>query len=281
MGFNEAIEQSGWDPGRKEQASQLCDDLRETLRRPGDPAYEHRIYDNLDSDELIEDIGESGKPATRPQFLGELLDSGPPPVGEPLKTAAIAFCREHKQEGPEDSAARERTLGRVWDVPKLALQFKFGKSISLAESTAQVNDIVAHCDLDQQRELLADVLLAPKLMWSFYDATNEQQPFAGLSEGRAALVDRLGLGEYEQAGVELIRWSHTLPSVVEPHTPTAWDGGARRPYWFPGGRTRPLSADGRGTGQYGPEEGQPEVVHDPVTGAQLAAKIDFVADEAP
>lgn len=278
MGFQEAIEGSGWSDGQRDRAKQLCADLRDSLRWSGPSVYEHRIYENLDSDPLIPDTGDARTPATRPQFLGELLDSGPPATGEPLKDAAISFCRAHKQEGPEDNAARERTLGRVWDVPKLARQFRFGKSIGRAVSEARVREIVADCDLDDQRQLLAEVKLAPKLMWSFYDATNEEDPFASLSESRAPLVDRLGLGEYEGTDDELVQWSHRLPGTVGPHTPTAWDGGVRRPYWFPGGRTRPLSADSRGTGLYGPDDGQPEVVHDPVTGAALASKIDFVAD---
>jgi len=229
MGFQEAIEGSGWDDARRNRARQLCDDLRVSLRPDAPPVYERRIYDNLDTDPLIPDTGDAGTPATRPQFLGELLDSGPPATGGPLKDAAISFCRAHKQEGPEDKAARERTLGRVWDVPKLAVQFRFGKSISLAESKALVREMVADCDLDDQRELLAEAKLAPKLMWSFYDATDEENPFASLSESRAPLIDRLGLGEYEGTDSELIRWSHRLPAAVEPHTPTAWDGGVRWP----------------------------------------------------
>jgi hypothetical protein len=56
-------------------------------------------------------------------------------------------------------------------------------------------------------------------------------------------------------------------------TPTAWDGGVKRAYWRPGGRTHPLGTTGRFEG----DAGLPEAVHDAVTGNHLAVRISFVA----
>jgi len=282
MGFQEAIEGSGWDDARRNRARQLCDDLRDSLRPDAPPVYERRIYDNLDTDPLILDTGDAGTPATRPQFLGELLDQGPPACADPLFVAARDFCHGHKQEGPRNEVAEKRVLGKALSFGELLKLYQRGKTTAVGDASA-LGDIIATHSLAEQRDRLEDTALVnPRgIMWSFYDPADEDDPYASLEDDREEVVDRLGLGWHEGKSHRILKLAHRLPDGMRAFTPTAWDGGVRHPYWYPGGRTRPLSADGRGTGRFGDDDGLPEVVHAPLTGRQLAAPIEYVTDTTP
>jgi len=253
--------------------------MRESLRREWFKADPDRIYKNLDCDPLIPNTpAPSGKPVSRLELLDELLGSGPPPKPG-LHGALNRFCHAHKKEGPEDPEARDRALGRAWRFEKLNGQFVHDTELDWEEHGVSLEEIIRTYDLGQQRERLREVLLAGPctVMWSFYDGADPADPFHSFSGERAELVDRLGMGEDESPAHVVVKWGHRLPDGVKPFIPTAWDGGVNRPYWHPGGKTWPLSANNGGTGRFTDNDGLPEVVHDPITGSELAIPIRFVA----
>ncbi len=76
---------------------------------------------------------------------------------------------------------------------------------------------------------------------------------------------RLGLGHIDLTREVLLVLGHRLPGGITPHTPTTFDAETSE-YYRPGGSTKPLS---------GPDaDGMPEVVHDPITGDQLALAVE-------
>ncbi|MBM4039887.1 MAG: hypothetical protein FJ290_15390 [Planctomycetes bacterium] len=276
MGFREAIEQSGWDTARQQDAGRLCAGLRQALRRT-DYTPDDQIYKNLDCDALIPDAHRPRHPTSRLALLDELLAKRP---GSPddLKKAASDFCHDHKREGPEDKLAPAHVLGRIWSANDLLdlLLSQMGE-IGHTATNEHLRKIIERASLGDQQEALADLWLGKELrpMWSFYDPESPGNPLTRLSGTRATTIDRLGLGEYhyERPTEELVQWGHRLPDGKKAMTPTAWDGGVKCPYWRPGGRTHPLGA----TGRFGDGDGLPEVVHAAVTGGALAVRISFVA----
>jgi len=278
MGFREAIDASGWDAKRRQAADDLLDEMRGVLSwgPPGGP-YASRIFHNLDADEAVPDVPEADSPVSRLELLDDLLSSGPP-HGDALKLHLKGFCRHHKKEGPPDPLAKDRVVGRVWQLDALARHSGDDSAASFG-GKALVRETIETADLEAQRKFFTNRLLAQHVMWSNYHEADAEHPFCELGESRAEHVDRLGLGQHEGTSDELVRGSYRLPDSVEPKTPTAWDGGVRVPYWYPGGRTRPLSCDGGGTGGFNNRTyGLPEVVHDAITGATLAEAMKFLAD---
>ena len=120
MGFREAIDASGWDAKRRQAADDLLDEMRGVLSwgPPGGP-YASRIFHNLDADEAVPDVPEADSPVSRLELLDDLLSSGPP-HGDALKLHLKGFCRHHKKEGPPDPLAKDRVVGRVWQLDALA-----------------------------------------------------------------------------------------------------------------------------------------------------------------
>ncbi|MBM4034952.1 MAG: hypothetical protein FJ291_24680 [Planctomycetes bacterium] len=273
MGFLDAMNGSG------EDDDSLVNRLRKCLRRTDFPADPDRVFNNMDSDSLVPDLPEPGKPASRLALLDELRKKSPLPTTVEDKGAVKDFCRAHKQEGPKDTAAAGSVLGRVWPFGKLDALFKQKGKVANLRLSSGLRDLIKNPSLRQQQEKLAGTPLGDQLMWSFYDPTDEHDPFRSFGGGSDTMVDRLGLGKDWNVRHDLVKWGHRLPAGIAAHTATAWDGGAENPYWYPGGRTLPLSADGGGTRDpsIGHSDGLPEVVHDPVTGSQLAVPIAFLA----
>jgi len=273
VGFAEAIEQSGWEALRQQEARRLCPELRTSLRRADYKPEPDQVYEDLDSDPLVPDTPAPRRPASRLALLDELLK-----VGGDLKAAANTFCHKHKMKGPEDKRAPAHTLGRVWSFRELSdlLQSQVG-GVGSAKSADLLRKTIELASLEDQEEAFADLWFGDerKPMWSFYDPDSPHNPLGNLTGGRAATVDRLGLGEYHYKGPdeELVQWGHRLPDGGKAMRPTAWDGGAKRPYWRPGGRTHPLGT----TGRFKSDGGLPEVVHAPVKGGDLAVRVSFVA----
>lgn len=276
MGFSEAIERSGWDPARQQDARGVCTVLGESLRC-ADYTPDDQIYKNLDTDPLIPDTPQPRPPASRLALLDELLNNRPA-SREGLRDAASGFCHHHKMEGPEDPQAQGHSLGRVWSFRALndLLQSQPGE-LGSPKGADRLRKTIERAPLEDQKEAIGNMWLGEERrpMWSFYDPGSPGDPLGGLNGGRAATVDRLGLGEYhyQWPDEELVQWGHRLPAGVEAKTPTGWDGGAKRAYWRPGGRTHPLGT----TGRFKSDDGLPEVVHAAVKGSSLAVRISFVA----
>jgi len=189
------------------------------------------------------------------------------------------FCHDHKQEGNEDATAYGRVLGRVFPFAKLEKLYLRGKPASLRRRS-RLRDLIGRPALRKQKVELGSTELGYKLSWSFYDPNHPGDPFRSFDRGAANMIDRLGLGKELRDSEELVKWGHWLPTGAKAHTPTAWDGGADNPWWYPGGRTRPLSADRGGTHDpnIGQDDGLPEVVHDPLTGSELAMPMIFLVN---
>ena len=113
------------------------------------------------------------------------------------------------------------------------------------------------------------------LMWSTFDAaTSTANPFEGISNTADAIAGLLGLDRNER-GRPLLLLTYTLPASVAPRFPTvaeAYAGGVW-PYFFrpaspgaPYGMTMPWP-------EYQHEAPRPEVVHEVIRGAQLAAPL--------
>ncbi len=281
MGFLDAIDQSGWHAARQADAGDLVEQMRESLRRTDFDADPDRVFNNMDSDALIPDVPSADRATSRLEMLDDPLMTALPATatGKEVKDAAVGFCRAHKQEGPDDPVAQGHVLGRVWPFAKLDGLLKLKAKVRSLRMGSGLRVLVKNRNLAEQRAMLATAPLGEQLMWSFYHPTDRDNPFRSLGGGSDSMADRLGLGEDWSAKHDLVKWGHRLPLGMTAHTPTAWDGGADNPYWFPGGRTRPLSADGGGSKDpaIGPDDGLPEVVHDPVMGSQLAIPIAFVA----
>lgn len=277
MGFSEAIERSGWDSARQQDARRLCTELRESLRC-ADYTPDDQVYKNLDTGPLIPDTPRPRGPASRLALLDELLNNRPASA-DGLRKAASGFCHKHKMEGPEDEQATAHALGRVWSFRGLSnlLQSQTGE-LGSPKGADRLRKTIESAPLEDQDEAFGDMWLGDERrpMWSFYDPASADDPLANLAGGRAATVDRLGLGEYHYRwpDEELVQWGHRLPDGARATSPTGWDGGARRPYWRPGGRTHPLGT----TGRFKSDGGLPEVVHAPVKGSGLSVRISFVAD---
>jgi len=280
VGFEDAIRRSGWDAARQREADQVLGELRKGLECADYPPNAHQVYENQDSDPLIPDTAPPSRPASRVDLLGELLKGKADPDAD-LKVVADEFCRRHKMEGPGNPQSAGRLLGRVWAFDGLnKLYQKAGRAGSRRRPGVREH-IINRASLRDQQDVLGDLrLAAPHVdaMWSFYDPSVPDDPLRGLPSGRAATVDILGLGKYHSSKERLVQWGHRLPRGQKAKKPTAWDAGASNPFWRPGGRTRPLSADGGGTGAFAAADGLPEVVHAPVTGRDLAVRISFVVD---
>jgi hypothetical protein len=280
VGFSEAIEQSGWGSARQREARRLCGELRKSLRCAEYAPDVDQVYKNLDSDTLVPDTPPPSRPASRADLLDGLLRRKPDPNGD-LKTVADEFCHSQKMEGPEDPESTGHVLGRVWTFDGLNKLYQKSGRAGSRRRPGTLDRIISRASLRDQQDALGDMRLAPPhvdAMWSFYDPSARDDPLRNLPANRAGAVDILGLGKYHSSKERLVQWGHRLPGGHKAKKPTAWDAGVGDPHWRPGGRTRPLSANGGGTGAFSAADGRPEVVHAAVTGRDLAVKISFVVD---
>jgi hypothetical protein len=250
-------------------------ELKSSIRRPsyhpkpGGTAAPDQIYDNLDSDPQVPDEPSPGRPAARRRLIVALLpDAG----GEAARyfSRASEFCQAHQQEG---QPAKQPLLGHVADLGKLAdwLQAQ-GSGLSRQETLDGLRDLVrlpgeAAERLAEQRKTLGAGTLARYQMWSV-QAADGAESFAELAAKRREVVNRLGLGHFEDPRIELVYWMHDLGPVVA-HRPTCWDAGLTFPWRRPTGRTEPLDGSGSAAGL-------PEVVHAPIEAASLTAPISEV-----
>jgi hypothetical protein len=124
-------------------------------------------------------------------------------------------------------------------------------------------DDLLNKDLAGQKSILGSSRLGRWLMWSFFAPAAATSPFDAATKVRAELIRRLGLGCTDPRQ-ELLLWEHRLQPPQTAHTPTAYDAETYE-FFRPGGATRPL--DGVG-------DGLDEVVHLPVSGEQLATRIE-------
>lgn len=221
------------------------------------------VVQNLRDDPHIAD-------AVREELLAELLGCNPADAAS-LSATFEAFCRNGKRQiGPRDAIAETSTLGHC--MPRSKLEGQIGSTGASASplkpkwlSPSSVVDRILRSDLDRQRKRLRLIHLSKRQMWSFYDADALDQPFRNVGTSASELRRRLGLGRLDLSAIELLTVVHQLSDDIIPHTPTTFDGQISE-YYQCGGRSRPLAAPYN--------DGLPEVVHDPVTGGHLAARIE-------
>ena len=242
--------------------------LRTALTQAQYTRNPNQVYDNLDSDAQIPDQLK-GKPASRRELLDQLQKENPGQENE-VQDVFISFCRAHHKEGTEHPNYESVTLGRVWKLDGMVAILQ-GGGATPAEAAQDLDDMIRNQPVQAQRERLRDTPLCRfETMWAFHDPTTGSDPFGKTGRSRYALVNRLGLGQYNQgAGLttELICWGHILPPGTTAHAPTAWDA-EDSPHWRPGGSTYPLVGNAA--------QGLPEAVHSKLTGAALAVKIEYV-----
>ena len=235
------------------------DALREALRSP-DYAHPYQVFDNMDTDGLVCDR-DSDMPTPRSALIAELRAVASP---DEMLERTRKFCHRHQQEGPADPTAQAAILGCVQALDKVAEALwdenSQGGPDHVKTHLRQVLGIQDEAErLTVQKQQFADGPLTRYQAWAFHDVPHDD-PFATLGLRRVDVVDRLGLGAYEQTTDELVCWTCRLPSGTTAHTPTAWDADADpnwSVFWRPGGRTQPLHESAT-------EQGLPEVVHNSV-----------------
>lgn len=239
--------------------------LRSSLNEPAYTRNVNQIFDNMDTDTLIEDTAAANFPACRVELLTRVA---PHASDLPRVRAEVElFCRAHLREGPKFSNAADTTFGRICTFESLV------KAIADPSSPAS---------LDDARALLRDAIDTPPSptrffrqcsdlngknlsrfqMWSF-PVADPANPFAEVGTARQDAIDILGLG-YITPSDEVVGFAHRLPAGTPAHRPTAWDAGCFN-CWRIGGRTYRLDRE---------EYGLLEIVHDRIRGEHLAASID-------
>ncbi len=220
-----------------------------------------QVYENLDVDGQI-------LQAKREELLQQVILVAPDQL-EVVEGKILGFCRSNQCCGRPNSTAQRAALGHVEER---------GKTEKTLESTAFAKSRLARrnrrsilfldgllaSDLAGQRGQLSGTRLARFIMWSFYQPRKLSTPFDGVSKRQKELIRRLGL-RLADRDEEFLLWEHTLEPHQTAHRPTAFDAEAYDSFRL-GGKTRPLS---------GKNDGLHEVVHPPVLGDQLAAKIEL------
>jgi hypothetical protein len=249
--------------------------LRMVLEEPGYSRNPHQVYDNMDSDPLIDMLPTAGKPASHVELLQHVQNhrTNPPAIPDEV----VIFCRANLQHGPLLPAPGSATLGRVQSMRSLVNAVADPASaLSLRNAEALVRDVVAGAPdpatkLAKQRFEFAGRNLSRYQMWC-YPAADSRDPFHEIGTTRAEAVNILGLGYYafNEPTAEIVRWAHTLPGSIQAHRPTAWDAGADKGnvHWRPGGSTYQLDRN---------DFGLSEMVHNPVTGENLVAPVEALS----
>jgi len=220
-------------------------------------------YENLCRDPNMDD-------QTRADLLEAFLAS-PRRDGSTLAGAFEAFCRDgRKTAGPPDTLASASALGHT--VPRDRFEEAIGSTRNARSplrrrtlSPAPGVDRILRSGLNKQRDMLRYTKLRKYLMWSFCDRRHRAQPFRQIGKRASELRRRLGLGHTDLKKQELLLFAHRLPSGTKAYVPTTLDAELGQ-FFRPGGRTKPLSGPA--------SHGMPEVVHDPVTGRSLIARIE-------
>ena len=255
MGFDAVLD--NWRTGgRARDAEKACRALSTFAAAHPQP------YENLCRDPNMDD-------QTRADLLEAFL-ARPRRDGSTLGGAFEAFSRDgRKQGGPPDSLASKSALGHT--MPRTALESQLAGTRNATSplkrrglSPVATTDRVLSCRLDEQQDMLRHTKLRRRLMWSFYDTRHARLPFRRIGKRASELRRRLGLGHTDLRTQQLLLLAHRLPSGMEPCVPTTLDAELGE-FFRPGGRTKPLKGPA--------SQGMPEVVHDPVTGRSLVARI--------
>lgn len=222
-------------------------------------ARHSQVRDNLDDDRQVL---QNDREALLEQII--LVDVN---NSELVEGKVLGYCRSHQCAGRMNGTAQNATLGHVEErrkTEKILESTVFAKTPLVRQNRTAVlfvEKLLAE-DVTQQRSLLNGCLLSGWIMWGFYQPRRLDAPFHGVSKHRSELVRRLGLGRADP-DEELLLWEHCLEPHQTAHRPTAFDAEAYD-YFRPGGKTQPLTGS----------DGLNEVVHPPVTGSQLAARIE-------
>lgn len=246
----------------------IVEDIRQTTSNPDYTLNQYQTFDNMDSDPQLDRLP-AADPASRSSLIDLLEDKAPTDDAERL-VHIFKFCHDHNQRGEPANAVNSATLGHVNNVTNLVHLISAPASYTPEQVLARIRQLVRISDPAQclalQKQNLGSDSLSPYQMWAFNDEEHAA-PFETFTDSREATVVRLGLGHYDNTNDELVRWTHLLPSNINPFNPTAWDADANNVYWRPGGETHPLRP--------GFGDGLSEVVHDSIS-AQ-----DFVTPARP
>lgn len=194
-----------------------------------------------------------------------------------IRNATVQACRNHTHQGPSIPPPWPTLFGRAVTKENfcnyLARKNYFG---SMARANSFVETLIRG-SLDSNRRLLGQIDLGEYLMWATFDEENSSKhPFSGFNpRGADTIRARLGLNP-DEAGKEMLLFVYRLPDGVIPLFPTIADAYSGNGWlWY----FRPASP-GATSGHTMPWEAKlktcPEVVHMPVNGNVLMAKIELV-----
>lgn len=244
----------------------IVEDIRRTTSNPDYTLNQYQTFDNMDSDPQLDHLP-AADPASRSSLIDLLEDEAPTDDDERLDHISD-FCHTHNQRGEPATAVSSATLGHVNNIANLAERAwsPTGPTAGLTveQTRNRIRDLVRISNpterLARQKQFFGSTPLSLYDMWAFHDE-HHAVPFETFTDSREAAVVRLGLGHYDNTGDELVRWTHSLPSNINPFKPTAWDADADNVNWRPGGKTYPLRPD------FG--DGLSEVVHDRISAREF------------
>jgi hypothetical protein len=224
-----------------------------------------QVCKNLEDDRHIKD-------STREALLRVASRCKEPENALQITTAYERFCRRRQQEGPVKQLDSGVLLGNTMKREKLEDRYGSSRNTRLGLSLgkglkprATVDQILSPTTgLTEQQMLLGTLPFSPNQMWSFLDPKSPMAPFGSLGRNAREIRRRLGLGLLPE-NPRLVLLTFRLPPDLRAHEPTAFDAGMI-PFFRPGGQTCPLSEPAT--------DGFPEVVHDPITPAELASRIE-------
>lgn len=246
----------------------IVEDIRRTTSNPDYTLNQYQTFENMDSDPQLDHLP-STNPASRSSLIDLLENEAPTDDAERLEHL-FNFCHTHQQKGEPTNSVNSATLGHVNNITNIAHRVCAPSGETPDQARARIRQLVRISDPAQrlalQKQNLGSTSLSRYQMWAFYDEEHTE-PFETFTDSRETSVVRLGLGHYDNSNDELVRWTHRLPSNINPFKPTAWDADALNVYWRPGGETQPLRS--------GFGDGLSEVVHDSIS-AQ-----DFVTPAGP
>jgi hypothetical protein len=247
--------------------------LREALSEPSYLPNPSQVYENKDTDPLINPTVTASGPASRVELLQHLQNV--PSDAPSVRSGVVVFCRDNLQQGPDRIATTGTSLGHVKRFDSLVAAVSSANgTLGLARSRDLLQSLLvdtgdANRNLARQQTRLATTFLSQYPMWC-YPASDTGDPHRAVGATAAEAVNCLGLGfiQGDRPSGRLVRWTHTVPDGTKVCRPTAWDAGSTpgNVYWRHGGWTHRLDGSGPGV---------PEFVHFPVTGQQLSSAIEF------
>jgi hypothetical protein len=195
-----------------------------------------------------------------------------------IHEAVRGVMSNHKLKGPPTSCPPTTVFGRALVEKDLAQTFvadgKWGTLLWAKRSIAHAKTLD---DVDDLRVWWADFALGKYVMWATFNAEGHP-PFSNLPPTADGIRAALGLSKmYEHEPLLLLEYTLEAGKAIIPRVTEAYAGPTWMHYFRPAG----LRERKRGYGRTFPWDelaeqngvGEPEIVHEPITGHRLTAAI--------